>query len=168
MLGVSLRTIQIWVDNGILQAWKTAGGHRRVSVESVLSLKEGDESRSAQEDQRQSEVLLAYQPIVDEVGHTLGFELLYREGQEHLHGISDPVLATSRVIARTFGQLGLLGAMGSGICFINIDEQMLHEDVLLTLLPDRVVLELSMPEKINESLVDRCRFLKGLVYRPER
>jgi excisionase family DNA binding protein len=34
-LGVALRTIQLWVDTGILEAWKTEGGHRRISVASV-------------------------------------------------------------------------------------------------------------------------------------
>lgn len=35
MLGVSLRTVQLWVEAGVLSAWKTQGGHRRVSLESV-------------------------------------------------------------------------------------------------------------------------------------
>ena len=35
LLGVSLRTVQLWVENGVLNAWKTAGGHRRISRESV-------------------------------------------------------------------------------------------------------------------------------------
>ena len=34
-LGIALRTAQLWVDNGILEAWKTEGGHRRISLESV-------------------------------------------------------------------------------------------------------------------------------------
>jgi excisionase family DNA binding protein len=37
-LGVSLRTAQLWVDSGILEAWKTEGGHRRISVASVERL----------------------------------------------------------------------------------------------------------------------------------
>jgi len=35
MLGVSVGTVQLWVESGLLQAWKTAGGHRRVIRESV-------------------------------------------------------------------------------------------------------------------------------------
>lgn len=35
LLGVSLRTVQLWVENGALAAWRTAGGHRRVSAASV-------------------------------------------------------------------------------------------------------------------------------------
>ncbi len=38
VLGVSLRTAQLWVDSGILQAWKTEGGHRRINVDSVERL----------------------------------------------------------------------------------------------------------------------------------
>jgi len=42
MLGVALRTVQLWVEAGVLTAWKTAGGHRRVvraSVEALLQQK---------------------------------------------------------------------------------------------------------------------------------
>jgi len=35
LLGVSVSTIQQWVDSGELTAWKTVGGHRRISRESV-------------------------------------------------------------------------------------------------------------------------------------
>lgn len=38
LLGVSAGTVQLWVDNGLLQAWKTAGGHRRVVLGSVREL----------------------------------------------------------------------------------------------------------------------------------
>ena len=34
-LGVSLRTVQLLVESGVLRAWKTAGGHRRIQVASV-------------------------------------------------------------------------------------------------------------------------------------
>lgn len=39
-LGVSLRTIQLWVEGGVLRAWKTAGGHRRIpraAIDELLS-----------------------------------------------------------------------------------------------------------------------------------
>lgn len=34
-LGVSLRSVQLWVENGALRAWKTAGGHRRIPLDCV-------------------------------------------------------------------------------------------------------------------------------------
>ncbi len=38
MLGVSLRTVQLWVESGVLRAWKTPGNHRRVYLTSVERL----------------------------------------------------------------------------------------------------------------------------------
>jgi excisionase family DNA binding protein len=38
LLGVSVGTVQLWVESGLLQAWKTAGGHRRVLRDSVEGL----------------------------------------------------------------------------------------------------------------------------------
>ncbi len=35
LLGVSVRTVQLWVERKILSAWKTAGGHRRIDSKSV-------------------------------------------------------------------------------------------------------------------------------------
>jgi excisionase family DNA binding protein len=40
-LGISLRTAQLWVEGGILDAWKTEGGHRRISVASIERLRSG-------------------------------------------------------------------------------------------------------------------------------
>lgn len=37
-LGVSLRTIQMWVESGRLPAWKTDGGHRRIPRGAVAAL----------------------------------------------------------------------------------------------------------------------------------
>jgi excisionase family DNA binding protein len=34
-LGVSTTTIQLWVEAGVLSAWKTAGGHRRIPSEAI-------------------------------------------------------------------------------------------------------------------------------------
>ena len=34
-LGVNFRTIQNWVEKGVLHAWKTVGGHRRIARSSV-------------------------------------------------------------------------------------------------------------------------------------
>lgn len=41
MLGVSLRTAQLWSESGLLEAWKTSGGHRRISRQSIERLLTG-------------------------------------------------------------------------------------------------------------------------------
>ena len=38
LLGVSVRSVQLWVESGALKAWKTAGNHRRIYLDSVNSL----------------------------------------------------------------------------------------------------------------------------------
>lgn len=48
ILGVAHRTVQLWVESGVLQAWKTAGGHRRIVKQSVERLVE--ERRQARSD----------------------------------------------------------------------------------------------------------------------
>lgn len=38
LLGVSVGTVQLWVEKGLLEAWKTGGGHRRVVRDSIERL----------------------------------------------------------------------------------------------------------------------------------
>lgn len=38
-LGVALSTVQAWVESGVLPAWKTAGGHRRISIEAISAIR---------------------------------------------------------------------------------------------------------------------------------
>jgi excisionase family DNA binding protein len=44
-LGVAVRTVQLWVEAGVLPAWRTAGGHRRIArsaVEKLLAERRSD------------------------------------------------------------------------------------------------------------------------------
>ena len=38
ILGISLSTAQLWVESGLLKAWKTEGGHRRIERASIERL----------------------------------------------------------------------------------------------------------------------------------
>ena len=42
VLGLAVRSVQLMVDRGELEAWKTPGGHRRISRQSVESWRDGD------------------------------------------------------------------------------------------------------------------------------
>lgn len=69
LLGVSVRTIQLWVENGVFRAWKTAGGHRRIARESVLGFlreRQGEENPAAQKNGARSELTIL---IVDDDEH---------------------------------------------------------------------------------------------------
>lgn len=38
LLGISVRTAQLWVENGTLEGWKTKGGHRRITRRSIMQI----------------------------------------------------------------------------------------------------------------------------------
>jgi excisionase family DNA binding protein len=38
ILGVAVSTVQLWTNNGVLKAWSTVGGHRRIYKDSVNKL----------------------------------------------------------------------------------------------------------------------------------
>jgi excisionase family DNA binding protein len=40
LLGVSIRSVQLWVESGSLPAWRTAGGHRRIARSTIEALLE--------------------------------------------------------------------------------------------------------------------------------
>ena len=49
-LGVSLRTVQLWSESGLIRAWKTPGGHRRIllaSIDELVLRRGGDIARRA-------------------------------------------------------------------------------------------------------------------------
>jgi excisionase family DNA binding protein len=48
LLGISLRTAQLWVENGALLAWKTSGGHRRILLHSVQKILDERKNASAE------------------------------------------------------------------------------------------------------------------------
>lgn len=47
-LGVSTTTIQLWVESGVLPAWKTAGGHRRIPSDAVDTILAKQQSTTVQ------------------------------------------------------------------------------------------------------------------------
>jgi len=67
-LGVAVRTVQLWVEAGVLPAWRTAGGHRRIArsaVEKLLAERQSD--------------LTASKPAVDTVTPSLKLLLVEDE-----------------------------------------------------------------------------------------
>lgn len=106
-LGVALRTVQLWVEGGVLPAWKTAGGHRRISRAAVERLIEerraalvgdgsADRARSAAgerlrvmvvEDEPEllrlfTLVMAGWELPIDVTAAANGFEALLKMGQD--------------------------------------------------------------------------------------
>jgi len=58
MLDVSLRTVQLWVENGSLSAWRTPGGHRRIRADSLDAMLANRGETEAQSTAREISVLI--------------------------------------------------------------------------------------------------------------
>jgi excisionase family DNA binding protein len=43
LLGVATSTVQIWMESGAIQSWKTPGGHRRTRLSLIQGLMHGDD-----------------------------------------------------------------------------------------------------------------------------
>lgn len=174
MLGVSLGSVQLWVDGGILKAWKTVGGHRRVlreSVNDLLRKRLGVDTKLSEVDGRKDDFYLAYQPILDSSGQVFGYELLCRlsdvgglpkDGIAHFF---EPLRVTSRMIRVAFGEMGFLSAIGDALCFINVEEEILDEKLLVALDPSRIVLELPANVVPTDALIERCLTMKRAGFR---
>lgn len=69
-LGVSVRTVQLWVEKGTLQAWKTDGGHRRIlrsSVNAALDSRDGIKEKNKPQDTDQTSSALNILVVEDDV-----------------------------------------------------------------------------------------------------
>lgn len=49
ILGLSIPTVQQWVERGLLKSWKTEGGHRRILQASVMEALESQRNKAVQE-----------------------------------------------------------------------------------------------------------------------
>ncbi|QSR34607.1 excisionase [Marinobacterium iners] len=66
-LNVSLRTIQLWVEQDILPAWRTPGGHRRIPAEAVAQLIAQQQAQVAQHTPKKPDRPLKILLVEDEV-----------------------------------------------------------------------------------------------------
>lgn len=75
-LGVSLRTVQLWVESGVLSAWKTAGGHRRIARHSVNKLLQ---KQNAATEQSVDEQIFTVVVVEDEPVQLQLYEMKFQE-----------------------------------------------------------------------------------------
>lgn len=80
LLGVGLTTVQQWVESGALPAWKTAGGHRRIPIAAIESIRS-----------RQQAALGSGSPTGSA---NIGFKILVVEDEPVLREIYGQQLAT--------------------------------------------------------------------------
>lgn len=88
-----------------------------------------------------TDLYLARQPIVAADLTVLGYELLYRAGDETEARFEDGDLASSQVLVSTFLEVGLERIVGSARAYLNMTRAFLTGAVPLPMAPEQVTLE---------------------------
>lgn len=115
-LGVSLQTVQRWVDSGRLRAWKTPGGHRRIDAGSAEALFSA-----------RHEGLAPGAPVTGLLAVVVDDDAVDRELLVHL---VQGALPGARVVAAEDGFAGLLKIGRLRPALVVTDVQMPHMDGL--------------------------------------
>ena len=110
-------------------------------------------------------VYLARQPILDEARELAGYELLFRTADSPSVIVPDDVQATSSVIAHAFADIGLDQVVGPVDGYLNVDADFLHSDLIESLPPKRIVLELLERRLVDSQTADRCAELRARGFR---
>jgi EAL and modified HD-GYP domain-containing signal transduction protein len=111
------------------------------------------------------QLILGRQPILDKEGFTCGYELLFRNPGEDVAVISDNTSATARVLVNIVQNFGLDKLLGDKAGFVNINENILMQDVLDVLPPDRLVFELVENTVVSRNLVEKIKRYREKGYR---
>jgi c-di-GMP-related signal transduction protein len=106
-------------------------------------------------------VYLGRQPILDRDGALHAYELLFRDSPENRARISDDVQATAHVVARTVGEIGLSAVLGDYRGYVNMNRDLLFDDIVLIMPPERFVLEILESVTFDAKLFKRLRQLRN-------
>lgn len=108
------------------------------------------------------DIFVGRQPILDINGNLIGYEVLFRDGENNfVTSIDDGAVATSNVIENTLCNLGMGKVLGDKKGFINFNEKMLMNDTIINNLPKKeIIIEILEDVEINENVVARAKELK--------
>lgn len=105
-------------------------------------------------------VYLGRQPILARSGALDAYELLFRTSNENRALIGDDAQATARVVANTIGSIGVTAALGTHRGYVNLCRELLFDDIVLLLPPERFVLEVLETVTVDARLIDRLDKLR--------
>lgn len=114
---------------------------------------------------RDHSVYVGRQPILDVKGAIVAYELLFRDSPENRANVQDDVQATAHVVARTVGEIGVSAVLGSHSGYVNMSRELLFDDIVHVMQPERFVLELLESIEFDEALFRRCAQLRRAGFR---
>ncbi len=110
-------------------------------------------------------VVFARQPIFDARMRVEAYELLFRSPNSSSANVQDGDHATARVVVGAFVDVGLDRVVGEQLAFINCTRSLLTSDLLCTLPPARVVLEILEDVELDDEVIHHVKRLRQLGYR---
>lgn len=112
------------------------------------------------------QVFIGRQPILDRHSRVAAYELLFRDSATATGArIDDVDSAVARVIVNTFASVGAESVLGGADGFVNLSEPIFHEESLLALPTDGLVLEILETVEPSRAVERRCRELREHGYR---
>jgi c-di-GMP phosphodiesterase len=112
-----------------------------------------------------SDIFVARQPIFDDQLSAIGYELLFRAGEDDdTARFEDGDMATRNVVS-AFAEIGIENLVGGRTAFINVSPDFLLADNTLPLPPDRVVVELLEGTTGTPELIETVHALRSKEYR---
>lgn len=105
-------------------------------------------------------IFVGRQPILDLEGNVFAYELLYRNSKVNSFPDINPEQATIQLLVNTFLTIGVERVSGTHLSFINFSEELLTDDLVLSLNPNKVVIEVLENVAITSVLVTRLRKFK--------
>ncbi|MFT7663431.1 MAG: EAL and modified HD-GYP domain-containing signal transduction protein, partial [Planctomycetota bacterium] len=111
-----------------------------------------------------SEVFVGRQPIYNRALEVIGYELLFRRGNEQVAQIDDGDQATSQVILNAFHEIGIKEVVGERLAFVNLTRAFIVGEYELPLPTEGVVLEVLEHIDPDDEVLDGLRRLKACGY----
>lgn len=110
-------------------------------------------------------IFVGRQPIFDDQEKLVGFELLFRTGPVPAASVTDGDLATSDLLRSAFIDIGLEHLVGDQLAFVNLTRGFLEHEVITSLPPEQVVLEILEDVEIDGEVIAAVRRLKDQGFR---
>jgi len=105
------------------------------------------------------------QPIFDERGEVVAYELLFRGSMDAVSAGRQDTYATSTVMINAFTEFGIREVAGDRLCFINLTREFLAGRLALPFGPEQVVLEVLETVEIDDEVIEGITSLAERGYR---
>lgn len=105
-------------------------------------------------------ILFAKQPIYDNANNIYGYEILYRDSDSNQANITNPEVATAKLLVNYC--TGVFESLQEPYVkiFINLTKNLIMSDSFITLFPDRVIFEIVETTQIDDEILIRISELK--------